>query len=59
MLWSNRCDVSLLLTYNKTGDCDNIRVFVRDEQLHPVGRDDPNASMPVMSNIVYSEVLLH
>ena len=52
MLWSNRCDVSLLLTYNKTGDCDNIRVFVRDEQLHPVGLDDPNASMPVMSNIV-------
>ena len=50
------------VAFSRVRDCDNIRVFVQDEQLHPVGDNDaPNAVMPVIiSNIVYSsEVLLH
>ena len=51
----------LICLFYRVRDCDNIRVFVKDEQLHPVGDNDaPNAVMPVILNIVYSsEVLLH
>ena len=58
-----RSQACLYVAFSRVrGDCDdNIRVFVQDEQLHPVGDNDaPNAVMPVISNIVYSsEVLLH
>ena len=57
-----RSQPCLYVAFSRVRDCDdNIRVFVKDEQLHPVGDNDaPNAVMPVISNIVYSsEVLLH
>jgi hypothetical protein len=47
------------VAFSRVRDCSNIRVFVQDEQLHPAGGDDPTAMMPVISNIVYNDVLLH
>ena len=57
-----RSQACLYVAFSRVRDCDNIHVFVKDEQqLHPVGDNDaPNEVMPVISNIVYSsEVLLH
>ena len=40
-------------------DCNNIRVFVTDEQLRPIGGGDnpTNAMMPIITNIVYGDIL--
>jgi hypothetical protein len=47
------------VAFSRVTDCDNIRVIVDDNQLHPIGNDDnPHALMPVITNIVYAEVLL-
>jgi hypothetical protein len=47
------------VAFSRVRDCANIRVFVQDDQLHPLGDHDPTIMMPVISNIVYREVLLN
>ena len=48
------------VAFSRVRDCDNIRLIVDDQQLHPVGGgDSPDALMPIITNIVYSEVLPH
>ena len=49
------------VAFSRVRDCDNIRVYVQNTQLHPLGSADPakvDAMMPVISNIVYTDVLL-
>ena len=49
------------VAFSRVRDCDNIRVYVENTQLHPLGSADPtkaDAMMPVISNIVYNDVLL-
>ena len=41
------------VAFTRVRDCNNIRVFVTHEQLRPIGGDNPNAMMPVITNIVY------
>ena len=47
------------VAFSRVRDCANIRVFVQDDQLHRLGDHDPTIMMPVISNIVYREVLLN
>ena len=48
------------VAFSRVRDCDNIRLIVDDQQLHPVGGGDtPDSLMPIITNIVYSEVLPH
>jgi hypothetical protein len=48
------------VAFSRVRDCDKIRLIVDDQQLHPIGGGiNPDAFMPVITNIVYSEVLNH
>ena len=46
------------VAFSRVRDCNNIRVFVTEEQLRPIGGDNPNATMmPIITNIVYGDIL--
>ena len=45
------------VAFSRVRDCDNIKVFVHKDQLHPVG-DSSLDLMPVISNIVYKDILI-
>ena len=40
------------VAFSRVRDCNNIRVFITDEQLRPIGGNNPNAIMPIITNIV-------
>jgi len=47
------------VAFTRVRDCNNIRVFfVTHEQIRPIGGDNPNAMMPVITNIVYDRDVL-
>ena len=47
------------VAFSRVRDCDNVRVIVDESQLHPIGSgDNPDTLMPVITNIVYAQVLL-
>jgi hypothetical protein len=44
------------VAFSRVRDCDNIRVYVKPDQLHE--NSDGSGYIPCISNIVYKEILI-